>query len=110
MSWRDMKSTDFKSLSIEKLWDLHQQVEAELGRKMVAEKAALEDRLRRLGATVGSGSQIPRAKRPYPKVLPKYRNPQNRSETWAGRGKRPRWLAAELRSGKKLEDFQIKRA
>lgn len=41
------------------------------------------------------------------KVAPKYRNPANPLETWAGRGKRPRWLAAELDAGKKLEDFAI---
>jgi DNA-binding protein H-NS len=41
------------------------------------------------------------------KVAPKYRNPANPSETWAGRGQPPRWLAAELKTGKKLEDFLI---
>jgi DNA-binding protein H-NS len=106
-----MKSADFKSLSVDELWHLHEQVQAELGRKIATEKATLEDRLRRLGAvSAGESGQIARAKRPYPKVLPKYRNPKNRSETWAGRGKQPRWLVAQLRSGKKLEDFQIKRA
>ena len=44
---------------------------------------------------------------PYPKVLPKYRNPKNPTETWAGRGKQPRWLTAEMRRGKKLADFLI---
>jgi DNA-binding protein H-NS len=41
------------------------------------------------------------------KVAPKYRNPENPGETWAGRGLKPRWLAAALKSGKKLEDFSI---
>ena len=38
-------------------------------------------------------------------VAPKYRNPENPTETWAGRGLQPRWLAAAIKSGKKLEDF-----
>lgn len=42
------------------------------------------------------------------KVAPKYRNPINPTETWAGRGKPPRWLAAEVATGKKLEDYLIK--
>ena len=42
------------------------------------------------------------------KVAPKYRNPANASETWAGRGQPPRWLAAELKAGKKLEDYLIR--
>jgi DNA-binding protein H-NS len=27
--------------------------------------------------------------------------------TWSGRGLRPRWLVAELKKGKKLQDFAI---
>lgn len=42
------------------------------------------------------------------KVAPKYRNPANPAETWAGRGKQPRWLAAQTGAGRKLEDFLIK--
>src|SRR3982074_412547 len=44
------------------------------------------------------------------KVAPKYLNPKNRSETWAGRGAMPRWMAAEIKAGKKREDFAIDRA
>jgi DNA-binding protein H-NS len=43
-------------------------------------------------------------------VAPKYRNPKNRSETWAGRGAMPRWLAAEIKKGKKREDFAINKS
>ncbi|MDQ3040286.1 MAG: H-NS histone family protein [Pseudomonadota bacterium] len=42
------------------------------------------------------------------KVAPKYRNPANPKETWAGRGKQPRWMSAETSKGRKLEDFLIK--
>ena len=39
-------------------------------------------------------------------VAPKYRDAAT-GATWAGRGKQPNWLAAALKSGKKLEDFKI---
>jgi DNA-binding protein H-NS len=39
-------------------------------------------------------------------VAPKYRNAST-GDTWTGRGKQPKWLAAALKSGKKLEDFKI---
>ncbi len=42
------------------------------------------------------------------KVAPKYRNPANPSQTWAARGKQPKWMVAEIAKGKKLEDFAIK--
>ncbi len=43
------------------------------------------------------------------KVPAKYRNPANAKETWSGRGKHPRWLAALTKKGKKAEDFLIKK-
>jgi DNA-binding protein H-NS len=51
-----------------------------------------------------------RVRRPYPVVVPKYRNPERPSETWAGRGKTPRWLAAQLKSGRRIDDFRIRQA
>lgn len=41
------------------------------------------------------------------KVAPKYRNPANEKETWSGRGKQPRWLAAYTGQGRALEEFRI---
>ncbi|TDK19424.1 H-NS histone family protein [Luteimonas aestuarii] len=47
--------------------------------------------------------------RKFGKVAPKYRNPAKPSETWTGRGKHPRWMAEQLKKGKKPEDFLIKK-
>lgn len=43
------------------------------------------------------------------KIPPKYRNPANKSQTWAARGQKPKWLVAELAKGRKLADFAIKK-
>jgi DNA-binding protein H-NS len=41
-------------------------------------------------------------------VAVKYRDPQNAQNTWTGRGRMPRWLAAATKSGKvKKEDFLV---
>lgn len=48
-----------------------------------------------------------RAGRKLGKVAPKYRNPENPKETWAGRGKQPRWLAAYTAKGRDLGEFVI---
>ena len=39
-------------------------------------------------------------------VAPKYRDSAT-GTTWSGRGKQPKWLAAAIKGGKKLEDFKI---
>lgn len=41
------------------------------------------------------------------KVKPKYRNPAEPTQTWTGRGKRPRWYSAALAAGKKEKDLLI---
>lgn len=48
------------------------------------------------------------SKRAGVKVAPKYRNPANPKETWTGRGRQPRWMAAQVKAGKKPEEFLIK--
>jgi len=94
---------EFKSVSIEELWSLHQQVTSTLVHRIAQEKAKLEESLRRLQHLDGAVS----SRRPYPKVLPKYQNPRNPAERWSGRGKQPRWVRAELKAGKRLEHFLI---
>ena len=40
-------------------------------------------------------------------VAPKYRDPENPSQTWAGRGQTPRWLTAYEQQGRKRDEFFI---
>lgn len=102
-----MKSDDLKLMSTDELWALHVEITAVLTPKIYAEKSQLEQRLQKLLANNALDKPAPRERRPYPQVFPKYRNPKEPYETWTGRGKQPRWLAAQLRSGKKLDDFRI---
>ncbi|MAM62758.1 H-NS histone family protein [Maritimibacter sp. UBA3975] len=41
------------------------------------------------------------------KVAPKYRNPDEPTVTWTGRGRKPKWVEAHLANGGKLEDVLI---
>jgi DNA-binding protein H-NS len=112
-----MKRSHVKAMSTDELWALHQEVAALLAEKLILEKSVLESRLRQLNQQndVVMESAKPKAKsgsaktarRAYPTVLPKYRNQAEPYETWSGRGKQPRWLIAQLGSGKHIEDFRI---
>jgi len=89
-------------MSVEALWFLHEQVATVLVPKIADEKARLDQRLRQLKFDATSASN-----RPHRRVFPKYQNPSHPDETWSGRGRKPRWLTAQLRSGRKLDDFLI---
>jgi DNA-binding protein H-NS len=108
------KKIELESMSLDDLWSLHEKISAILSARIRAEKHELEKRLAVLdgGTDIISQSGASRSlqngkeRRKYPRVLPKYRNPQT-SETWSGRGKRPLWLVAAMKSGHKIEEFRI---
>jgi DNA-binding protein H-NS len=99
-----MKIDEINSMSVDNLWSLHDKLVSILSKRLSEEKQRLDRRLRQLK---GGHTSLTHARRPYPRVLPKYRNPDRPSQTWAGRGKKPRWIVAQLRSGKRLDDFRI---
>jgi DNA-binding protein H-NS len=103
-------SMALKTMSIEKLVELKSRVEAALSSKVTDQRRSLESELSKLGRFQGGAG---RAKSALGRggargsVAPKYRNPENPSETWAGRGLKPRWLTAAIKAGKKPDDFLI---
>jgi DNA-binding protein H-NS len=36
-----------------------------------------------------------------------YEHPDDKSDTWTGRGRKPNWVIARLKKGAKLSDFEI---
>ncbi len=111
-----MRRPDLDAMQLDELWQLHEELTKMLSDKIVAEKRELEDRLAKLNrvelikepGSAHARSMSNRApRRKYPKVLPKYCNPLAPSETWSGRGKRPRWLVAALETGHRLDEFKI---
>jgi DNA-binding protein H-NS len=89
------------SLTTDELWILHEEICDVLSSKLNAEKDELERRLAQLS------EHRRKERRPYPKVVQKYRNPDRLSDTWSGRGKQPHWLSEQVRDGKKIADFLV---
>jgi len=107
-----MSKLDFDTMSLEELWALHEQLGSILAERIVVEKRELELRLEQLNrgkepeALSADGGQA-RKRRKYPRVFPKYQNPSMPTETWSGRGKKPRWLVSALKAGGQIKDFKI---
>lgn len=53
-----------------------------------------------------TGVPIP-AKRGKSKSPAKYRNPADPTQTWSGRGRKPRWIIEAAAAGRDLSDFEI---
>jgi DNA-binding protein H-NS len=99
---------NLKSMSVDMLSRLRGQVDAALHARVIEERRTLQNELGKLERLGTNGLRVKGGRDGLRgPVAPKYRNPDNPAETWAGRGLKPRWLAAALNSGKKLEDFSI---
>lgn len=101
---------NLNSFSLKELKDLQSQVAKAIAnyedRKKQEAIAALEAQARDMGFALSDlvGAVTVRKRKP---VAPKYANPADASDTWSGRGRKPRWVEASLKAGKSLEDLLI---
>ena len=96
-----MPSANIKNLSVPQLLAMR----AEIDKQLLSRKAELQAQLAQIG---GDGTSGKSRSVKGTKVAPKYRHPKT-GETWSGRGGVAGWLAREIKSGKKREDFLIAR-
>ena len=103
-------SIDLDAMSRDELLKLREDVDKALKtldvrRRAEARKAA-EAKAREMGFTleelVASKGAPARQKSP-----PKYRNPDDPTKSWTGRGRQPAWIKEGLAAGKSLDDFLI---
>ena len=99
-----MCGKDFRSMSSDELWTLHEKIGAILGPRIEAEKRQLEERLNELARTLMPRS---RARRASSNFIPKFQNPAQPTQLWTGRGKRPRWFSELIEAGRSIDDLRI---
>ncbi len=99
-----------RSMSFEELIKSRADIEAAIELHVARERQELMKMLQKVGNGGGRVSVSTAGAHPLKgkKLPPKFRNPADRTQVWAGRGNKPRWLSAALKSGKKLESFAIK--
>jgi len=101
-----MPAVNLKNMDVDALLGLRRDVEsalAERARDLQRQLGLLGEGRKRGGRSAGRSGRASGLR--GVKVPPKYRGPGG--ETWAGRGAKPRWLAALLQEGHSLDDFAI---
>ena len=91
------------SMSVEDLISLREN----LGRVLREKSEELRKQIQRLEIGGLSSSRGKTRSASGQKIPPKYRDPENPSNVWAGRGAIPRWMAEKIKDGAKREDFLI---
>jgi DNA-binding protein H-NS len=84
-----VKRIDLSQLSDPHLLELSKRVEVEIATRRAAARRLAADRGRLLEDEA-----------------PRYRNPENPTETWSGRGPEPEWVLLALARGETLDDLR----
>ena len=100
-----------ENMTLKQMEDLEARIAAVRAKAADSAKAELKAKIDALlaGSEFTIGDLYPMAGRGRKKAKssPKYANPDDRSQTWTGRGRKPNWLVARLKKGAKMDDFAI---
>jgi DNA-binding protein H-NS len=105
-----MADLDLSGLSLKELRQLERDVLKAISgfedRQKVEARAKLDALAKELGYSLtdllGAGGKTSRSP-----GVPKYRHPDDSSQTWSGRGRKPKWYIDHISAGKNPNDFAI---
>lgn len=108
----DMARNDLEKLSLDELRKLRKDVEKAIAsfqdRKKAEARKKLEEVARDFGFSLNEITETAPVRKRKP-AEPKYANPENPSQTWTGRGRKPGWMVAALKRGLSLDEMKIGR-
>lgn len=104
-------SIDILKLSVEEIKELQSKIPKVLAEKEAIKKQNVIDQVNEIitkaGYTVNDLFPKTGKKTNKATLKAKYQNSEDKTQTWTGRGKTPKWLTEMLKTGKTKEDFII---
>ncbi|MGZ4959062.1 MAG: H-NS histone family protein [Methylomonas sp.] len=105
--------TDLNKLSVAELQAVIENAEKALKEKQSSKRKEVIAQIKELAASIGVTVDIHEADRKADrkgsgKVAARYRNPEDASQTWSGRGLAPKWMQALMNAGRDKSEFEIK--
>lgn len=104
-----MATVDISNLSVAELEALRGSIENVIVNRrqteLVTLRKSIEDMVEEAGFTLEEVMQASTSKKRT--VAPKYQNPEDPSQTWSGRGRKPGWVEELLAAGGSLDDCLI---
>lgn len=104
--------TDFNNLSESEIKALIDNAEKALKDRQSSKRKEVVAQIKELAASIGVAVEIiegeKKTERKAGKVAARYRNPNNSTQTWTGRGLAPKWMQELLASGRDKSEFEIK--
>ncbi|RLA11264.1 MAG: H-NS histone family protein [Gammaproteobacteria bacterium] len=109
-------NTDLAHMSIEDLQQLISNAEDTIKKIQREKRSEVVRQMRQLATTIGVSIDIvpesratsKRTGAQRPKTPPKFHNPADPSQTWTGRGPKPKWFKDAIASGKNPDALLIR--
>lgn len=103
-----MASVNYDKMSVKELTDHIARAQRALAAAKDRERSEVKQKLASLAENAGfSVTELFGGRGRGRSAMVKYMNPDNRAETWTGRGRKPNWLVAKLSKGAKMTDFAL---
>jgi DNA-binding protein H-NS len=103
-----MATINYDRMSVKELTDHIARAQKALNAAKERERAELKNKITTLAENAGfSVGELFGSRGRGKSASVKYVNPDNRAETWTGRGRKPNWLVAKLSKGAKITDFAV---
>jgi DNA-binding protein H-NS len=103
-----MASVNYDKMSAKELTEHIAKAQRALAAAKDRERAAVKQKIASLAENAGfSVGELFGGRGRGRGTAVKFANPDNRSATWTGRGRKPNWLVAKLSKGAKLADFAL---
>ena len=106
-----MRAIRLEKMSLKDLRDLEKKIRNAITATKERERSQVRAKIEDLAAQSGfSMDELFNSRRNGSRIktiVPKYMNPENASETWTGRGRKPKWLVSKLKKGAKIEQFAL---
>ena len=103
--------TEYNNLSETELQAVIDKAEKALKDKQLKKRKEVVLQIKELAASIGVTVDIKegdnKVVRKGNKVAPKYRNPNDNSQTWTGRGVAPKWMQALVNAGHDKSEYLI---
>lgn len=112
---RKATSINIDAMSLKELVDLEAKVQKAISALRERERSALKEKMAEMAKNHGfsvnelfGGGRPGRGGGKGKSIgVARYANPENKADTWTGRGRKPNWLVERLKKGAKLNDFAI---
>ena len=93
-------------MTLKQLLSLRERIESVIEQKLEEQRADAIAKIKNIAHEAGISLNDLASKRGTRAVV-RFRDPDNPANTWAGRGRRPKWLQAAIENGRDPADFAV---